>query len=73
MFWNWGGEEGGRGVFLSEGNSYKYNVEFFFRGNFLYLSKVNYEGMEILVREYLLDCDKCWGLVIVGIIFNEGN
>ena len=67
----WG--RGGGGAPLSEGNSYKHNVEPLSRGNPLHLSKVYHEGMETSVREHLLDCDKCWGLAIVGITFNEGN
>lgn len=58
----WG--RGGGGAPLSEGNSYKHNVEPLSRGNPLHLSKVYHEGMETSVREHLLDCDKCWGLAI---------
>lgn len=58
------GRGGGGGAPLSEGNSYKHNVEPLSRGNPLHLSKVYHEGMETSVREHLLDCDKCWGLAI---------
>lgn len=56
--------KGGGCAPLSEGNSYKHNVEPLSRGNPLHLSKVNHEGMETSVREHLPDCDKCRGLAI---------